>query len=86
MSCNFAGFLGDRYPLCTGLPSRGFLKQGARYKYTGLVSTEGPECEKDSNCRRLTLATTGDLYAALCKKNNGVCTFPSEVLLVAEII
>ena len=29
------GFIGDRYPVCTDLPPRAFLRIGARYQYLG---------------------------------------------------
>ena len=35
-------YLGDRYPLCTDLPTRAFLRKGARYRYLGRASAQPP--------------------------------------------
>ena len=37
-----AGYLGDGFPLCHKLPPQPFLREGARFTYTGASSIEGP--------------------------------------------
>ena len=84
----YEGYLGDRYPLCTSLPKRAFLRKGARYRYTGLQATEKPQCESTSGCKRMTLESpSSSLYGKLCGTSvpGAACTFPSEVVLEAHI-
>ncbi len=35
-------YIGDRYPLCVDMPTRSFLRVGARYRYLGLASDLPP--------------------------------------------
>jgi len=79
------GFLGDRYPLCVGLPARHFLAKGARYKYVGLQS--GLSTSWDSKPEwRFAPANTSALFQKLCQpQSNGECYLPREVVLDAAL-
>ncbi len=83
------GYLGDTYPLCDDLPAQAFLREGARYEYTGPSSVEGDTIDAQNvsligNRGRFTPPTTSALYQALCApsaEKNGACTFPLRVTL-----
>ena len=79
------GHLADGYPLCADHP-RAFLVKGARYHYTGEISTEGVEFDvlwSDPERPRFVPSNTSSLFKALCKRDSktGKCTFPSLVVL-----
>jgi len=82
-----AGYLGDRYPLCTDLPPQYFLLKGARYKYIGSNSAEGAVFDAWEGVNFIgrfePVQSTSSLYKALCETNTttGICTFPAEVVL-----
>ena len=63
------GYIGDGYPLCVGLPDRGWLRQGAKFFYRGPSLT--PELE-ESFTSFLTLDDGGsELFRALCGRRDG---------------
>jgi len=64
-------FLGDGYPLCSDLPTRGFLSQGAKYEFIG-YKYDGSDV--------LVVNQESDLYGALCT-GSGACTFSLSVEL-----
>ena len=75
------GYIGDRVPLCSDLPSRSFLRAGAVYEYVGAAIT-------DNSYIQLGLiggdasTSSSNLYEAICQSNSdGSCTHPVEVVL-----
>lgn len=89
------GFIGDGYPLCTDLPSRPFLRKGARYHYLGLKPYPrlvlDPSRYADPNRTdivRLNLdASTSALHAKLCRPiaATGQCDYLSTVTLDSNL-
>jgi len=90
-------YLGDAYPLCSELPSRPFLRTGARYRYLG-VSPHGlprhparltnlPQTKVPEWDEALPLAETSALYALLCDRTatDAACSFPMHVELSTPI-
>lgn len=81
------GYIGDFYPLCADLPSKSFLRIGAKYRLLG--SSPLPELllEDDktwallAETKRFKLETGSGLYDRLCAPFGGSCTFPSVVVL-----
>ena len=83
-----SGFIGDRYPLCSDLPSKVFLRKGAKYQLLG--GSTLPRYHKeleldvdDVSDTILELDPAGSsLHTALCSPlENGECTYPREVVL-----
>lgn len=71
-------FVGDGYPLCHSLPSRAFLRKGAKYSYLG--SSSSPV--KRSFASVFDLNTNSQLYQKLCVPDeNGICQFRSTIVL-----
>lgn len=84
------GWIGDRYPLCSDLPSQPFLKVGATYKLLGRSSQpryhfDDPVWDGNEAIKRMTLHPNSPLYALLCAESNSACTFPSVVTLTNDI-
>ena len=90
-------YLGDAYPLCSELPSRPFLRTGARYRYLG-VSPHGlprhparltnlPQTEVPEWDEALPLVETSELYDLLCNRaaTDASCSFPMHVELSTPI-
>jgi len=82
------GFLGDGYPLCEDLPTRGFLRTGAKYRLLGSSSVpemlwSDSDVTDSAATKRLQLQQGGDLYQLLCASDavGGSCSFPSVVEL-----
>ena len=78
------GYLGDKYPLCTDLPERHFLKQGATYRLlagssTPLWHSDPSTWNNDPEIHRMTLHPSSPLYNRLCKPTNA--PLPSSTLL-----
>ena len=71
------GFIGDRYALCTDLPSKSFLKKSAKYRLLGGKSS--PELMKDpswfdnddNGILRAELDPSSSLYQKLFNNGNG---------------
>lgn len=84
-----ATYLGDRYPLCSDLPTRAFLGVGARFVYLG--GQPVPSWQEDDGIAVtswLTLnAATSALYQALCMPSSagGKCTYMPEVTLASSL-
>eukprot|EP01125_Pyxidicula_operculata_P014519 TRINITY_DN483_c0_g6_i1.p1 TRINITY_DN483_c0_g6~~TRINITY_DN483_c0_g6_i1.p1 ORF type:complete len:1985 (+),score=368.79 TRINITY_DN483_c0_g6_i1:207-6161(+) len=82
-----SGYLGDAYPLCDSLPPLHWLKEGARFVFTGGKSVEGSimdaeEPTKSGYRGRFAPSRSSALYYLLCRPDSrGICTFPSEVVL-----
>ena len=79
------GYIGDLYPLCIDLPSKSFLRVGAKYRLLGssprteLKARKWPVTQGTQN---LLLASGSTLYDRLCKpEQNGLCLYPSLVVL-----
>jgi hypothetical protein len=75
-------FIGDAYPLCSQLPPKIFLKQGAKFRFIG--STNVPVM----NARRslFPLNRNSCLYGALCNPNGSRnCELKSVVKLASDI-
>jgi cullin-associated NEDD8-dissociated protein 1 len=87
------GYLGDGYPLCDELPSKGYLRKGARFEFTGDVSAEGPTLDAEdplvvgSRPRFApTPSSSPSLYYYLCSPQaNGTCSFPLQVSLPRNV-
>ena len=85
------GYVGDRYPLCSDLPSKHHLQAGATYRLLGSKSTpewlEDPSQFEDMpSIKRLQLATTNSpLYDLLCDDQGSGCTFPGKIVLGAPL-
>jgi uncharacterized protein (DUF1501 family)/uncharacterized protein (DUF1800 family) len=85
------GYIGDTYPLCDDLPAQAFLREGARYEYTGPSSVEGDTLDLNATLvgrPRFTPPTTSALYQALCApsaEKGGACTFPLRVTLTSNL-
>lgn len=80
-------FIGDRYPLCSDLPERAFLKKGAKYKLLG--GNPSPKWQhhtgvdwNDPLTKRFVVHSGSALYDALqCKVANEACTFQPIITL-----
>lgn len=86
------GFIGDSYPLCTDLPSKHFLRKGARYRLLGqstLLETQanpipwwdspnGP----DPLRAKINIDPSSPLFRKLCNANGGSdCNFLTQITL-----
>ena len=65
------GYLGDKFPLCSDLPDKAFLRKKARYRLLGgtslPISQEDPSnSEGDPEIVRMTLDRESQLFNALC--------------------
>ncbi len=88
-----SGYLGDTYPLCDDMPAQAFLREGARYEFTGSFSVEGDLIDAENTTigvglrGRLQPSTTSALYQALCAPASagGACTFPLTVTLTSNL-
>lgn len=86
------GWLGDRYPLCSDLPSKPFLKIGAVYKLLGRSSLpryqyDPEDWDGNSAIKKMTLGTSSNLYNELkCVTDGSDCTYPTVVTLDADLI
>ena len=92
------GYIGDGYPLCSDMPPRMFLREGALYRYLGSTSSpRGTNVEGNtpSTVRRLApepghsalynaLCHNSTCATALCQQNVN-CVFPQKVVLPATI-
>merc|ERR1711971_859994 len=65
-------YLGDGYPLCSGLPSHVFLGKGARYVFLG-YSYDGSDA--------MTASKGSQLYVALCGRSTTNCDFAVTIEL-----
>ena len=86
-------YIGDGYPLCDDLPSKHWLRKGARYRFLG--SNPKPELGEQDNDGfygvhgswaglrvDMTLNAGSSLYTALCNADNlGSCNFSVNVYL-----
>ncbi|CAB9517124.1 Protein of unknown function (DUF1800) [Seminavis robusta] len=65
------GYIGDRYPLCTDLPERDFLRKGSTFDFVS--SSDDADLVLDS----------GGLFNELCNpaQNGGPCRFAPRVVL-----
>ena len=84
------GWIGDRYPLCSDLPAKAFLKTGATYKLLGRSSQpryqfDDPAWDGNEEITRMTLHIDSSLYELLCAQADSQCTFPSVVTLEKDI-
>jgi len=62
--------IGDEYPLCRDLPSRAFLRRGAKYRLLGT----SPNPVMLTNPSLFDLEVSSPLYKTICNANsNGVC-------------
>lgn len=84
-------FIELRFPLCSDIPSRPFLRVGAKYRLLG--SHPSPELVHDnfegvyeSSVKRLHLSGDSELYRLLCAPDGrGSCTYPNIVVLESNI-
>ena len=89
------GYVGDGYPLCVDLPTRSFLRQGARFDYrgsavTGDGLTECPSCYamqlSHSHANLELTDASSPLHQALCSPSqDGSCQLASTVTLAATL-
>jgi cullin-associated NEDD8-dissociated protein 1 len=72
------GHLGDGYPLCKNLPSKSFLRKGAKYRYLGSSLSGVSNAEQVL----LVLDKASNLNSALCNVQiDGSCDLKSTVYL-----
>lgn len=87
----YGGYIGDKYPLCADLPSKSYLRIGAKYRYLGAIpfpekfSEPADYKELDSNYVRFVLPSNSSLYRFLCRPVNRTCNFPSVVTLLENL-
>jgi cullin-associated NEDD8-dissociated protein 1 len=77
----YDNYLADQIPPCSELPSRRFLRTGARYSYLGQSSV--PRLQRDAGV--FTLDVASPLYGQLCAEDGGICQFPQEVVLAENL-
>jgi len=84
-----SGYLGDLYPLCSDLPAQHFLKKGAKFIFTGDVSSV-PSLDRVQNSTArwgsFQPQNTSALFKALCASEGGKCTFPAQVQLTTNLV
>jgi len=90
-------YIGDGYPLCSDLPERHFLQQGAIYRFLGSSSTptllNDPQSWDEANAQRLKLqpsndGTSSSLFSILCGSSDPTsCTYDkSTVVLDSNLV
>jgi len=84
------GFVGDGYPLCADIPSRSFLKQGAKYRLVGgrnrpELTPEPSSWENNQNTQRTVLDSDSQLYQVLCNSDGAQCNYQMVVELNEEL-
>ena len=82
----YGGYIGDGYPVCVDLPSRSYLRKGAKFRLLGATSRPEVQYEDSTwptndDVTRFTLDESSNLYAVLCAAGSDGCTFPSIVTL-----
>ena len=88
----YEGYIGDSYPLCVDLPSKMFLKKGAKYRLLGGSSLpelmEDPiEFETGEQVKHFNLDTDSALKKLLCNEDlNSTCHYQNSVTLQFPII
>ena len=80
----YGNYIGDKYPLCTELPSQQFLRKGAIYRLMG--SVDHPEMQYEilyggDQVERFKLDVNSELYGKLCNKNSVTCNFLPQITL-----
>jgi hypothetical protein len=82
-------FIGDTYPLCDDLPSKQFLRKGAKYRLLGsstFTQLHYHRIQITNNIKALHLSPSSNLYTELCNANDtGGCDFRAEVTLVSNV-
>ena len=87
----YGGFLGDAYPLCSELPSRVFLRRGARFSYLGssALPTQQRARTSEGAGRLLTLDASSALHETLCNAwqagGSSECRFRTSIELDANL-
>jgi hypothetical protein len=84
-------FIGDRYPLCSDLPEKAFLKKGAKYKLLG--GNPSPKWQRhygvdwsDPQTKRFIVDSGSALYYTLqCKMVKGICAYTPVVTLTQNL-
>ena len=85
------GYIGDNFPLCIDLPSRHFLRKGARYRFLGSSSLpemvdDPPEFATDNTIQQMVLSENSNLRAQLCNVDrNGSCQYMNTVILPTNL-
>jgi hypothetical protein len=80
-------YIGDGYPLCSDLPDKHFLAQGALYKLLGSKSIpelqlDPPEWSEGESVEWLELELSSPLYETLCgSPDSSSCVLPPMVVL-----
>jgi uncharacterized protein (DUF1501 family)/uncharacterized protein (DUF1800 family) len=82
------GYLGDNVALCVDLPSKAFLRKGAKYRFLGKNSiperhTNGRNGAENIDGRFALGAASSGLFEALCHRSgpDGPCVFKSVLTL-----
>ena len=82
-------FIGDTYPLCVDLPTRQFLRKGAKFRLLGSSTFTQLHYQRISNItnpiKALVLSSSSSLYQALCNSSSGSCNFEADVTLESNI-
>jgi hypothetical protein len=85
------GYIGDRYPLCSDLPAKMFLKKGARYRLLGRATMpelveDDPMFNNDPTLKRFVLAVNSSLKTELCNADpSGNCRWENTVTLAHNL-
>ena len=87
----YDGYHGDGYPLCAQLPSKPFLRIGAKYQILG--SSSLPELQYYRSTvttpypdqSHVWLSSNSQLFQLLCAKSGVSCTFPTIVTLQSDL-
>lgn len=79
-------YVGDKRPLCAGLPKEGWLKEGAKFLYRGPELTNDLK-ESFAEDSVVTLRRDSKLSKALCGKRDkdGLCSLSSVVRLATDL-
>ena len=81
-------YVGDQYMICADIPSKMFLRKGAKYRLLGSKKEsqlQHPQRDSQGNVVSYTLDASSELLAQLCRDDNGKCTFPSLVELEQNV-
>jgi hypothetical protein len=85
------GYIGDRYPICSDLPAKMFLRKGARYRLLGQATMpelveDDPLFNNDPTLKRFVLAANSSLKTELCNADpSGNCRWENTVTLAHNL-
>ena len=80
--------VGDQYMMCADMPSKAFLRKGAKYRLLGnnqVSQIQHPQRDGEGNVLTNVLKASSELYGQLCQFNGYECQFRSIVHLDQNI-